>query len=332
MRILRTRLTKPVSSSRAPTSSRKVVRGLAADTTERARISSPEASTTPTARPFSTTILRDRSAGADRQRRPFRQHRRSPRSPRPCRRRESPGRRARRRSRPSAGSRGRAARSASAARDGCRASRRRPAGPRSRSSEMLVEHVGDVHQQHAQEVAHVLLAEPPQRQPGQPEAGALRKRHAAEIGRPPRQQRLHDAGIADELSPQFLPGFRFARRCAVEAFAIGAGERSAVRRSPTARCSARRRTAANFSPWLARPSAEITSGCRRLSRCASDARKPGANSCVRPAPPSLGAASSTSTLRPLLRQHRRADEAVVAAADDDGIVVPGQMTSWAGLM
>ena len=57
MRILRTVLTKPVSSSRAPTSSRNVVRGLAADTTERARISSPEASMTPTARPFSTTIL-----------------------------------------------------------------------------------------------------------------------------------------------------------------------------------------------------------------------------------------------------------------------------------
>ena len=76
--------------------------------------------------------------------------------------------------------------------------------------QMLVEHVGDVHQQHAQEVAHVLLAEPAQRQCDKAEAGALRKRHAVEVGRPPRQQRLHDAGVADQLGAQCLPRLRVA--------------------------------------------------------------------------------------------------------------------------
>ena len=41
------------------------MRGLMADTIVRARISSPFSSTTPTARPFSTMILRDRSIRAD---------------------------------------------------------------------------------------------------------------------------------------------------------------------------------------------------------------------------------------------------------------------------
>ena len=48
---------------------------------------------------------------------------------------------------------------------------------------LLVEHVGDIHQQHAQEVAHVLLAEPLQRQAGLAEGSGLEQRHAAEIGR-----------------------------------------------------------------------------------------------------------------------------------------------------
>ena len=112
----------------APTRSRKVVRGLIAETIVRARISSPFSSTTPTARPFSTMILPPaRSCGWSR--RPFPRPRRSPRRPRPCRRSARSARRARRRFRRPAGSRGRAARSASAGRDGCRASRRRRAGP-----------------------------------------------------------------------------------------------------------------------------------------------------------------------------------------------------------
>ena len=68
--------------------------------------------------------------------------------------------------------------------------------------EMLVEHVGDVHQQHAQEVAHVLLAEPPEVERDEAEAGRLRQRHAFEVRRPLRQQRLQYAGIADELRAQ----------------------------------------------------------------------------------------------------------------------------------
>ena len=65
MRIFLTLRTKPVSISRVPTRSRTVVAGLIAETIVLARISSPLASTAPTARPFSTMILATGAFGAD---------------------------------------------------------------------------------------------------------------------------------------------------------------------------------------------------------------------------------------------------------------------------
>ena len=63
--------------------------------------------------------------------------------------------------------------------------------------DLLVEDVGDVHQENAQEIAHVLLAEALQRQAGHGERCLFAERLVAlQRRRSPPQHRLQDAGIA----------------------------------------------------------------------------------------------------------------------------------------
>ncbi len=66
--------------------------------------------------------------------------------------------------------------------------------------QVLVEQVRDVHQEHAEEVAHLLPAKAAQGERGFAEANLLGKRHGAgEIGGTTGQKRFQEAGMTEEL-------------------------------------------------------------------------------------------------------------------------------------
>ena len=66
------------------------------------------------------------------------------------------------------------------------------------------------------------LAEPLQGKGGRTERRAVAERQAVELRRAPRQERLENAGVADQLGPQRRPGLGFGRARAAQALAIGA--------------------------------------------------------------------------------------------------------------
>ena len=75
--------------------------------------------------------------------------------------------------------------------------------------DMLIQHVRDIHEQHAQEIAHVLLAEPAQRDAGHGHGRRFRKGHAAQIGGSACEQGFEDPGVAEELTAQSAPCLLF---------------------------------------------------------------------------------------------------------------------------
>ena len=219
------------------------MRGLIAETTVPAAISSPPSSTTPTARPFSTRI---RAAGA-----PVRMvdaglfgggaDRGHHRAHAAHRRKLAAGHAADFAGQAivEAEQRGRRARTEMAA-------EHRVEGEQALEpvvGKLFVAEIGDIHQQHAQEVAHVLLAEPSQRQAVRASAEASAKSHAAKRRRTARKQRLQDAGIAEELRAHLRPGRCSGGSGAFEPLAIGAAQdqRLAVGRERDARNLAHRR-------------------------------------------------------------------------------------------
>ena len=222
-----------------------------------------------------------------------------------------------------AGSRGRAARSASAGRDGCRARRRRRAGPsagrrRDRSSRTSATFIRSMRRKSRMSS----LPSRFRRKAGQRRApSSSPSAMPSSSRRAPRQQRLRGCRRSGSAG----------RAASIQAWAVGRRSRRAGarhRRHP-APAAARRATA----PRRRRParrrgrgraargrSARTTSGCRRLSRCASgETRKPGANSTVRARAAELRVGLEHQHLAAGLGRAVRRDQAVVAAADDDGV-------------
>ncbi|MGB5796509.1 MAG: hypothetical protein WBH51_12060 [Mycolicibacter algericus] len=87
---------------------------------------------------------------------------------------------------------------------------------------LFVDKVGDVHQQYAQEIAHVLAAEPLQRQRRAAERELVAERQAGKIGRAAGKHRLQHPGIAQKLRAQGLPCRLLGRARAGKRLAIGA--------------------------------------------------------------------------------------------------------------
>ncbi len=187
-------------------------------------------------------------------------------------------------------------------------------------AQMLVDDVGDVHQEHPQEVAHVLLAEPAQRQRRHAERRAVGEARPVERRRSPRQERLEDAGIAQELGAQRRPGRRLGRAGAAEPLAIGAVQRQ--RRA--AGCQRHRGDAAGRAGvepvalqlerrhhFRVKPVDQM--GDRRHPEAGGEFMRAGARRRAPGRPP------AASTLRPELAEHRGGDQPVVAAADDDRV-------------